>query len=100
MQPRPVACLNRYLRVVHEEATRRGYRFDSSKLGRAGKVGTIVTTSGQMAFEWKHLLAKLERRRPEMLADHSRIKRPEPHPLFHVVPGVTAGWERTGGRVS
>lgn len=96
MQPRPIACLNRYLRVVHEESVRRGYRFDQSKLGRTGPVGTIDATTGQLATEWRHLRAKLEVRRPAMLSDHVTIRQPEPHPLFHVVPGPAADWERAG----
>jgi Pyrimidine dimer DNA glycosylase len=34
-EPRPVACLNAYLRAIYQEAARRGYRFDRRKLGRA-----------------------------------------------------------------
>ena len=93
-QARPVACLNQYLRAIHEEASRRGYRFDPAKLGRTSQVGTIDATSGQIATEWRHLLAKLEARRPELLAGHAKIRRPEPHPLFRVVPGQAARWER------
>lgn len=93
-----MGCLNVYLRVVHQEATRRGYRFDPDKLGRGGRVGPIEATTGQLALEWRHLKAKLALRRPELLAGHASIRRPEPHPLFRVVPGRVAAWERAQER--
>src|SRR5580765_628818 len=52
----PAAAISTYLRAVHAEATRRGYVFDGSKVGR-GRVRTLMTvTAGQMAHEWEHLL--------------------------------------------
>src|SRR5262249_33995182 len=63
-QPNPVACINSYLAYVYDEATRRGYRFDGSKLGRARLSGRLFETSGQLGYEWQHLIQKLKRRSP------------------------------------
>lgn len=90
----PLATIVAYLRVVQEEATRRGYAFDATRLARArSAVAPIPVTRGQLAFEWEHLRAKVARRDP---AWDLRVRdlRPGTHPLFRVVAGPVAGWER------
>ena len=82
-----------YLRVVHAEATRRGYRFDGRKLGRSGAIEPTPVTRGQLAYEWRHLERKLRRRAPAWLKDLGRVTPLEPHPLFGVVRGGVADWE-------
>jgi len=94
-QRNPVACINSYLAYVHEEACRRGYRFDRSKIGRARTKDTLPETSGQLAYEWRHLIRKLEARSPSFLQKGSSPRRPDPHPLFRIVPGGVREWERT-----
>lgn len=46
---RPVACIDTYLAVVCDEAERRGYRFDRTKLGRRRIRGGLRVTAGQVA---------------------------------------------------
>ncbi len=93
---RPVACLDTYLAAVCDEAARRGYRFDRSKLGR-GRVRTRLAVSrGQIAYEWTHLLAKVRRRQPEQFRALALVTSPRAHPLFRIVPGPVASWERPG----
>ena len=91
--PRPRAAINSYLSIVLTEAVRRGYRFDARKVGRARTALTIAATRGQLRHEWRHLLAKLEQRAPEM---HRQVVagRPTPHPLFRVRRGRVESWER------
>lgn|SRR6185437_2347293 len=93
--PKPVAVIAAYLRSVHEEAARRGYEFDGSKIARQRGAGAIQLeeTDGQLLYEWKHLMRKLRRRAPTVLAAHKGISEPEPHPLFRVVPGSCRDWE-------
>jgi hypothetical protein len=91
---RPVACLDTYLSAVCDEADRRGYRFDRSKLGRHRVRGRLHVTAGQMAFEWAHLLAKVRRRRPPHARVLAQVRDPRAHPLFRVVTGPVAPWER------
>jgi hypothetical protein len=54
-------------------------------------------TRGQLAIEWQHLLAKLATRDPARGARLHGVRRPRPHPLFRVVPGDVASWERPKG---
>ena len=93
-QRNPVACINSYLASVYEEASRRGFRFDRSKLGRARVSGTLPETSGQLAYEWRHLMRKLDARSPSSARKYSSVRRPAPHPLFRIVPGGVREWER------
>lgn len=89
----PVTNLASYLVVVYEEATRRGYRFDGTKIVHRHRAGVIPVSAGQLAYEWRHLVAKLKVRDPDWLARLRAVKRPSAHPLFHVVPGPVEGWE-------
>lgn len=94
--PTPEGSIAEYLRAVHDESVRRGYRFDASKIGSPRDATPIATTDGQLAFEWQHLMAKLRTRSPEQ---HDRLRdvtQPEAHPLFRVGPGDIATWERGG----
>ncbi len=93
-QPRPVNCINRYLVGVYAEAQRRGYAFDRRKLGRAGSGRRIPESSGQLAFEWAHLLTKLQGRQPQRYRELVTLLRPAAHPLFRIVPGSVRVWER------
>jgi hypothetical protein len=91
--PRPLAYLDTYLAIVCDEADRRGYSFDRSKLGRARVRGKVIATRDQLDFEWTHLRRKLRARaRPVVGEDRSRA--PAPHPLFRIVRGPLARWER------
>ena len=64
-------------------------------LGEEAGSDLLDVTEGQLVFEWHHLGAKLDRRSPQD-AVRWRTAVPTPHPLFAVVPGPVAGWERTG----
>ena len=90
----PVSIVNRYLAAVHREATSRGYRFDASRFGPDRSGGRLVETSGQLEYEWDHLLTKLRRRSPARYRLLRNLAKPEPHPLFRIVPGVVREWER------
>lgn len=91
----PVESMGSYLRAVHAEATRRGYRFDVTKIASFCCVELIVVTRGQFDYEWAHLKAKLRIRAPSWLARLEPVSCPKPHPLFHIVPGAVADWEVT-----
>ena len=93
----PRLAINSYLAAVHDEATRRGYRFDRSKLEPVQEVAPIAVTSGQLAYEWDHLQRKLALRSPEVLSRWTDVAEPDCHPLFVLEPGPIAHWERTSG---
>ncbi|NUS39152.1 MAG: DNA lyase [Lysobacter sp.] len=90
----PVAAVDAYLAVVCAEADARGYRFDRGKLGIAPGDLRLPASDGQLAYEWRHLLAKLAQRDPSRHAASLAITRPDAHPLFDIAPGPIAPWER------
>lgn len=89
-QPEPLAAIGCFLAGVQEEATKRGYNFDASKIvvPDGSDVPRIPVTKGQLAYEWEHLGKKLAKRSPEFPQEDS----PTPHPLFVVVNGGVADW--------
>jgi hypothetical protein len=92
-QAHPAAAVATYLTAVHAEATRRGYQFDGSKIGRCNIAVEIPETNGQILYEWQHLKRKLKQRAPNVLAAHKGVSLPEPHPIFKVVRGKIREWE-------
>lgn len=99
LQDFPLASLADYMRTVHDEASRRGYRFDRSKINRKrGEVDPIPVHAGQLHFEWQHLLGKLKDRSPEWHRRYHDFKTPAVHPLFRIVPGDVESWERGAGK--
>lgn len=92
-QEHPVAALAAYLKEVHKEAKRRGYRFDDSKIARARSAARIKETEGQLFYEWRHLQRKLQQRAPHVLAGHKDISSPDPNPIFRVISGKIREWE-------
>ena len=96
----PVSLVGAYLHGLADEADARRYRFDRSRILAprvpGGPVVRLPATDGQLAYEWRHLLAKLERRSPESWT-RWRDAAPLPHPLFEAVPGPIAAWERPSG---
>ena len=95
----PRLAINQYLAAIHDEAERRGYAFDRSKLGPLRPVDCIRVSTGQLAREWEHLRQKLATRSPALLARWSASSVPVCHPLFRRQPGPVAVWERAPGRV-
>lgn len=90
----PLAAISLYLRAVHAEAEIRGYSFDKSKIKSTRKVVTLTVTSGQMAYEWAHLLVKLKERSPALYRKWLTTETPEAHPMFTVQTGEVEPWER------
>jgi hypothetical protein len=93
-QARPVEAIAAYLEGVAAEARRRGYSFDERKIGKARARGRIAVTRGQAAYERAHLLRKLAVRDPSACAAERRRSRARLHPLFRLVAGPVAAWER------
>jgi hypothetical protein len=92
--PAPLGAIADYLREVHAEALRRGYNFDATKISTGHAADRIAVTRGQLDYEWAHLKAKLKVRDLVMYARAEQIVRPVPHPLFRLVPGPVAAWEK------
>lgn len=88
-----LTAINSYLHTVANEADRRGYKFDRTKLSTLKPAKAIKVTDGQLAYEWQHLLKKSETRTPNHYAIISDSL-PRPHPLFIVIGGQIEPWER------
>lgn len=97
--PSPRRYIAAYLKLVHNEATRRGYRFDGKKIGRSTgvRLKLLKVSRGQLKYEWAHLDRKLRKRAPKWRKQWANTKFPEAHPLFKVVRGDVADWEITYG---
>lgn len=68
--------LESYLHLICDEADNRGYKFDRSKIirVRTKTKKSLPVTSGQIQYEWKHLLKKLETRDPARHKQHRGLK--------------------------
>jgi len=96
--PAPRAALSAYLRGVIAEADARGYAFERSRAGPARAGVRLTVTRGQLSYEWRHLMRKLRARSPRLHARWRELAAPQAHPLFRVVPGGIASWERLSAR--
>jgi len=91
----PIACIAGYLRAVADEADRRGYAFNATRIVASGSpVKRIAETKGQLLYEWEHLGRKLRRRSPAWYRDQVAGAQPTAHPLFRIVAGGVRDWER------
>lgn len=93
-QPSPLSFMTEYLRAVHAESATRGYRFDGRRIGPRRASGQIDVPRGQIDFEWSHLMNKLAARAPERYEEWLAVTSPLPHPLFRVIAGGIADWEK------
>ena len=92
--PDPTGAIAFYLDAVYRDSLRRGYHFDHTKYELGTHPESILATTGQLEFEWRHLLEKLQRRSPRDYARYADLKEILPHPLFKIVTGGIADWER------
>jgi hypothetical protein len=91
----PVESIAAYLRAIADEATARGYAFDTARIVASGaSVPRMVETKGQLLYEWEHLARKLQHRSPEWYRDRVAGARPTAHQLFRIVAGGVRDWER------
>lgn len=92
----PLEAIDSYLLHVAAEAGRRTYKFDQSKLYLGTPITSMSETSGQLLFEWSHLVAKLAKRAPAVLQKHRDVRIPLPNPFFRIVEGTVREWEKHG----
>jgi hypothetical protein len=89
-----VAAIGSYLLAVWSEATARGYSFDRTKIAVTRPHGRILVTSGQLEYEWLHLMNKLAVRNVDLHERWSSVRSPRCHPLFRRCRGDVEAWER------
>lgn len=92
----PAGAIASYLTGVAVEATVRGYKFDNSKIGFHPPPEPLEVTAGQVEFERRHLLSKLQTRDPMRAKHLEQQTELMLHPLFEAVPGLIEDWEKSG----
>ena len=90
---KPLEAINQYLAKVWDEATRRGYNFDRNKIDSDFTKIKIEVTTGQMQYEFNHLLKKLEQRDPERFKQFENLKMVDCAEIFEVKEGEIEKWE-------
>lgn len=90
----PRSAINAYLQEVWRDADGRGYAFDRAKAGPDRATARIASTTGQLAYEWEHLMRKLRARNPALHRRWRGEGAPRPHPLFVIRLGAIESWER------
>jgi hypothetical protein len=94
-QKRPLAAMAAYLHGILREAKKRGYAFNASKIKiRPAFRCKIRETRGQLDYEWRHFLKKIRMRDPRRFREYRGLAGPRPHPLFKIMSGKVALWER------
>lgn len=94
VHPEPIHAIDLYLSVLYEEAAKRGFIFNRTKLNPGTAASKISVPSGQIMFELGHLMKKLWRRDRKKYFALRRIKAPECNPLFSIIDGEKESWER------
>jgi hypothetical protein len=90
----PIGAIACYLRSIIDEADRRGYNFNRSKIVNKKTKSRIPVTSGQVEYEFKHLLEKLIMREPDLYNQLKTVKIIRINPTFKKVPGKVEDWEK------
>lgn len=89
----PLAALSSYLWSVIIEADQRGYNFNRVKIVKIPGYNRLHVTTGQLEYEFNHLLMKLKVRAPFLYKKFQSLEIIKPHPLFTVVDGGVEEWE-------
>lgn len=91
----PLSAINTYLLYVYKESCSRGYCFDKKRFSGPFRKTKIPIPKGQILHEISHLKKKLKLRSKEKYRQLLKVKRIEPHPLFRIVKGKVADWEKS-----
>ena len=94
--PEPLDAISYYLLKIHEESVRRSYRFNKTKiLYPEATPEKIEITRGQLDYEYRILMERMEKRSPSKYAENIEQRKGDvdPHPLFVVVEGDIEPWE-------
>lgn len=91
---KPEAVIDFYLSFVLAEAERRGYHFNRDKICWGFSQSELLVHTGQLEYEKNHLLNKLKIRDEKKYVGLYNEPQPEAHPLFKVVEGPVAVWEK------
>jgi hypothetical protein len=90
----PVDSINSFLLEILKESEKRGYCFDSNKMGDSFSKDNIQVTDGQILYELEHLKNKLKSRDKKRYSLIKDIKLPEINPVFKISKGDLENWEK------
>ena len=90
----PAQYIDAYLYHIYEEAKKRWYVFDESKINRARVQSKISITEWQIMYEFGRLQSKLKTRTPDKHKENKKEKSIQLHPLFMQISGPIASREK------
>ena len=90
----PIESINKYLLCIYEESLKRGYNFNKDKIACTGDSVIIEISSGQIKYEFNHLMKKLEKRDYERYLEFSDTINISCNPIFKVYHGDVEKWEK------
>jgi hypothetical protein len=76
------------------EGKKRGYKFDIKKILPIKKYKIIKITTGQLNYEFYHLLKKLKIRDKKQYLKIKNIKKILPNKIFKLINGKIESWEK------
>ena len=94
-QKEPLEAINAYLYQIFLEAQRRGYRFNREKIEPLILKEKIPVNSGQVIYEFHHLLKKLEIRDKKTFEKIKNTRKIEVNPVFILKEGPIEEWEKS-----
>ncbi len=89
----PVEAIHQYLAEIWEEADLRGYKFDRSKINWDFVPQKMNVNEGQMAYEFQHLLRKLEIRDTSQFHKLKDLEQIDSAKIFTIIQGEIEKWE-------
>lgn len=96
----PGKAIKNYLMGVWEEAERRGYNFDRSKIGRVYPTSRIPVARAQLKYEFDLLRTRLKTRDSLKYQELSTVRKIKCHPIFRLVEGGIEEWEKVRRKIA
>lgn len=94
--PEPLKAVGYYLVQIHIESQKRDYNYNYSKiLEPVNSVEKIPINQGQIKYEYKILMERLEKRAPKKHKQNLDTNNLVPHPLFTTRNGPPESWEKS-----
>lgn len=89
----PINAISCYLHFIADEADSRKYKFNRNKIIKNEECPQIQVTEGQIKYEFKHLLKKLQIRDANRYNELKILNKIDTHPLFSRIDGNIEEWE-------
>ena len=94
--PEPLKAIGFYLVEIYYESQRRDYNYNYSKvLDPTDSIEKIPINQGQIEYEYKILMERLETRSPKKHKENLKTGTLIPHPLFTTRMGPPESWEKS-----